>query len=34
MILKRGIEIGSATLLNWLHKSAMWEVANGKIPVL
>ena len=28
MLLKRGIEIGS---VNWLHKRAIWEVANGKI---
>ena len=31
MILKRGLEIGYANKLNWKHKWAIWEVANGKM---
>ena len=27
MRLKRGIEVGSANILNWWHKWAIWEVA-------
>ena len=37
MLLKRGIEIGSANMingLNWLHRWAMWEVTNDKIVCL
>ena len=34
MLLKRGIEIGSATWFKWLHYRAMWEVANDNIAVL
>ena len=31
---KRGIEIGSLSWFNWVHKRAMWEVANDNIAVL
>ena len=31
MLLKRGLEIGSQTRLNWWHKWAIWEVANDKM---
>ena len=34
MLLKRCIEIDSANMINWLHRWAIWEVANGKIFVL
>ena len=34
MLLKRGLEIGSANKLNWWHIWAIWEVANGKMLVL
>ena len=36
MLLKRCIQISRAakTCVNWWHKCAMWEVANGKISVL
>ena len=34
MLLKRILKIGSASMINWLHKWAIWEVANGKILVL
>ena len=34
ILLKRGLEIGSANMIKtWLHKLAIWEVANGKILV-
>ena len=34
MLLKRGIEIGSANTIKLWHKWAMWEMANGKILAL
>ena len=34
MLLKRGIEIGSATWFNWMHEWAVWEVANDNIIVV
>ena len=34
MLLKRGLEIGSASMIKLLHKWAIWEVVNGKILIL
>ena len=34
MLLKRGLEIGSANMIKWLRKWAIWEVANDKILLL
>ena len=34
MILKYGLEIGSANKIKVVHKWAIWEVANGKMLVL
>ena len=34
MILKRGLEIGSANKIKLEDKWAIWEVANGKMLVL
>ena len=33
MLLKRSIEIGSANMINWSHRWAIWEVANGNFIV-
>ena len=34
MILKRGLEIGSANKIKLEYKWVIWEVANGKMLVL